>query len=41
MPHLAWEHLGFPQEELESIATVTDIWDTLLWVDGWMGSTQL
>ena len=28
--HLAWEHLGVPQEELESVAGERDVWDSLL-----------
>lgn len=29
MSHLAREHLGTSQEELESIAGETDVWDTV------------
>lgn len=28
--HLAWEHLGIPQGELESVAKERDVWNTLL-----------
>jgi len=28
--HLAWEHLGVPQEELESIFGERDVWGALL-----------
>ena len=34
--HLAWECLGTPQEEIESVAEERNIWNTLLeWMDGW------
>ena len=30
MCHLAWEHLGIHQEELESIVVEKEVWNTLL-----------
>ena len=34
--HLAWERLGTPREELETVAGERNVWNMDGWMDGWM-----